>query len=79
MEATRSRFAGAIARRCPELSPKQVLWRLQFLMGSLVHVVLHGELISEVSQGALDPGDLTAVRGELIAFLTGGLCAPPPG
>ena len=78
IQATRQRFAGAIARLCPELSEMQVLWRLQFMMGSLVHVVLHGELIAEVSHGALDPGDLSAVRAELTAFLSGGLQAPPP-
>lgn len=77
-ESTRNRFHAAFSRCLPGLDGTQVHWRIHFLMGSLVHVVLHGELISRSSGGALDASDLSGVQDELIAFLVGGLSVDGP-
>lgn len=81
-QRTRDRFHGAFTRCLPGLSPVQVHWRMHFLMGSIVHVVLHGDVISRTTGGVVDPNDLSDVQHELIAFLVAGLAvettASPP-
>ena len=37
------RFPGAIGRTLPECSGKEILWRLHFTVGVLIHVLIHTE------------------------------------
>ena len=65
----KNRFTLAFCRALPHLSEQQVAVRLQFLVGAMAHTMMFG------CQDFSRAGNLVA--SELIAFVRGGMSAPP--
>jgi hypothetical protein len=67
------RFSEAIGAALPQLPPEERFWRLQFMAGSMSHVLALSGVFPLMSG---KPFDRAAVMGRLVTFLAAGLRAP---
>jgi AcrR family transcriptional regulator len=68
-------FLRAFSSALPGLDRTDLLWRIQFLVGALFHVLASGELIEAFSRGACRPADIEATLRQFQSFAQGGLLA----
>ena len=71
------RFSAAIGRTLPELSAEELMWRVHFMLGAMIHTVADQPSIRAFSGGLCDPSDIEGVRRRLIDFVAAGLRSPP--
>ena len=71
-----TRSFAALARALPHLTPGELALRLQFMTGSMAHILMGKALDSKAMTGASPPTRPRHVLRELVAFLSGGLRAP---
>lgn len=67
-----ARFAAALQRARPDLTPADVWWRLHFTAGAMAHALQHGQTLAHLSGGVCrldDPRDLCA---QLVRFAGSG-------
>ena len=69
------RFSAAIGAALPQLPPEEPFWKLQFMAGSMVHVLALSSVLPFMSGQPVDRGEL---QRRLIAFLSAGLRAAVP-
>ena len=55
------------------------MWRVHFIVGSMCHVVVSGDLLSILSQGLCGEEYEDRVRQRLVDFAAAGLAAPSRG
>ena len=67
------RFSAAIGRTLPELSSEELMWRVHFMLGAMIHTVADQPSIRAFSGGLCDPSDIEGVRRRLIDFVSAGL------
>ncbi|MEC9350054.1 MAG: TetR/AcrR family transcriptional regulator [Planctomycetota bacterium] len=67
------RFSAAIGRTLPELSAEELMWRVHFMLGAMIHTVADQPSIRAFSGGLCDPSDIEGVRRRLIDFVSAGL------
>ncbi len=73
------RFLDAFCAAVPEVARDEMTWRLHFLVGSMVHLLINEVALVVISQGDCDPSDPTGSALErLVAFGAAGLRAPVP-
>ena len=70
------RFSAAIGRTLPELSAEELMWRVHFMLGAMIHTVADQPSIRALSGGLCDPSDIEGVRRRLIDFVAAGLRSP---
>jgi AcrR family transcriptional regulator len=70
------RFHAAFQRALPHLPPEEVMWRIQFLAGAMVHTVGAPIKIAEVARGICDPTDTSRLMPMMITFFTAAFEAP---
>ena len=70
------RFSAAIGRTLPELSTEELMWRVHFMLGAMIHTVADQPSIRALSGGLCDPSDIEGVRRRLIDFVAAGLRSP---
>ena len=70
-----TRFLAALGRALPRLTPPELELRVQFMLGAMAHTLCFALAASSIS-GTATPADGARLLRELIAFLSGGLCAP---
>ena len=70
------RFSAAIGRTLPELSLEELMWRVHFMLGAMIHTVADQPSIRAFSGGLCDPSDIEGVRRRLIDFVSAGLRSP---
>ena len=73
------RFKAAFARALPELPPKELSWRLHFIMGALSYTLAGTDalkLIAELTPA--DSGNDEMLLRRLAPFLLAGLQSPLP-
>jgi AcrR family transcriptional regulator len=74
-----TRFKAAFGRALPDLSPRELSWRLHFMMGALSYTLAATDALKMIE--ALAPGEPTndeLLLRRLAPFLLGGLTAPLP-
>ena len=71
-----ARFTQALARALPDLSPAEVVWRLNFCVGSLAFTLLHAWHLGEMSAGLCSGEDPDAIMDHLLPFVVAGFQAP---
>ena len=76
------RFTEALQRSLPFLSEVELFWRLQFMIGAMSHALCGPRpsptgLLSDSAPPDFRPPDFEHVVRRLMAFLCGGLQAPP--
>lgn len=72
------RFKAAFGRALPHLPRIELLWRVQFMVGSMAHTMAGVELIEEIHRGVLDTRDVEGIVDRMTRFLCAGLAAPMP-
>jgi AcrR family transcriptional regulator len=73
---TLRRFSSAFARALPDLPQPVLMWRIQFVIGAMGHVMCDPSNLKESSAGLCDPTDIERAVDEMVAFLAAGLRAP---
>ena len=79
MQEVAEGFAEAIGRARPALPRKECLWRLQFMAGSMSHVLALSAALPRMMGNPGQPLDRVALIRRLTEFLSAGLCAPYSG
>lgn len=69
------RFTAAIGAALPELPPQERFWKLQFMAGSMTHLLTLSRVLPVMTG---QPLDREALQRRLTAFLAAGLRAPVP-
>ncbi len=73
------RFGMALARSLPDLPRAELMWRLQFTIGAMVHTIADPAHVAHISGGLCDPSDVDGVGRQLVKFVAAGLEAPAEG
>lgn len=66
------RFVPAFRRLLPSLTPRQIFWRLHFMIGATSFTVGLGNLAQTYSDGVCDPSDADHLGYELVHFVAAG-------
>jgi len=72
------RFLAAFHRALPQLSPKEVFWRVHFAVGAMVHTMVDSERLARMSGGLCRPSDVEETIQQLVSYAAAGFLAPPP-
>ncbi|MEM7349563.1 MAG: hypothetical protein AAF657_02080, partial [Acidobacteriota bacterium] len=70
------RFKAAFGRALPHLPREELLWRVQFMVGTMAHTIAGTELIEAVHGDRLDTRNLDGIVERMVRFLCAGLAAP---
>ena len=69
-------FISALRRALPDLPEKELLWRMDFVVGAMAHTLRSAHQMEFVCQGTRSPADVDATLRCLIDFLSAGLRSP---
>jgi AcrR family transcriptional regulator len=69
-------FISALRRALPGLPEKELLWRMDFVIGAMSHTLRSAHQVEYVFHGTRSPADLDATLRCLIDFLSAGLRSP---
>ena len=72
----RMRFIPAFQRAVPHLSEADLAWRMQFLIGSMCHLLSDPGRLALMTQGRCDARNWEETLEQLVAFVHGGFGAP---
>jgi AcrR family transcriptional regulator len=73
------RFKAAFARALPELSPRELSWRLHFIMGALSYTLAGTDALKLIAElNPVDAGNDELLLRRLAPFLLAGLTTPLP-
>lgn len=72
------RFKTALGRALPDLPENELLWRMHFLVGAMIHTYTNYVVLESLSGGLCVLTDDEKVVERLINFCVAGLCAPLP-
>jgi len=75
------RFTAALSRALPHLTKAELLWRYDFMIAAIVHILLDAETLNRVSRlssGECRTKDPDEVIRQLLSFLKAGMAAPAP-
>jgi AcrR family transcriptional regulator len=78
-DQSRRIFVEALHECLPKLPVDEVMWRFQFMLGTIYHAASSPQRIKVFSHGRIDPGDVEAVITHLVPFLAAGFRSPSIG
>jgi AcrR family transcriptional regulator len=70
---TGERFSKALAKSLPSVPMEELAWRMHFLIGGMIHMLTHQELLSRVSGGVSGAPSMEVTLGRFIDFAAAGL------
>ena len=70
------RFFPALQRALPHLSEEELFWRVHFLLGAMLSLLVGPDRLAAMSCGLCDASDPDDATAQLTAFLAAGLQAP---
>jgi AcrR family transcriptional regulator len=70
------RFAEALGRALPELSPAEITWRQHFMVGGMTHLLMWRPYLKEMTGGMCDSTDRQALLERTVVFFGAGFRAP---
>jgi AcrR family transcriptional regulator len=73
-----TRFAQAIRRHVPHLTPEDFMWRLNFVVGALHHTLATAYRMKELTRGICHGDDPNEMLQRFIPFAVTSLTAPSP-
>ena len=77
-DAIVERFTAALARKLPDLSHDQLLWRFLFMVGSMAHTMAISQDIKRFTGGRCDPHDVDYLVRSMVPYVAAGFRAPLP-
>jgi AcrR family transcriptional regulator len=72
-QAMLMRFRKAFARSLPDLDEEELLWRMHFTVGAMIHTMAHGETLSRFTQGASGNPSMERILSRFIRFCSAGM------
>ena len=69
-------FPKALRRSAPHLSEQEIVWRLHFTVGVLIHTLIHTESLITITQGRAGNASSENVLTMVKSYCAGGLQAP---
>ena len=73
MKESIRRFTRSLGRALPTLTQEELVWRLHFLVGSLIHMMLNQEMLHRLSNGAAGDPTMDVTLARFIRFAAAGL------
>jgi AcrR family transcriptional regulator len=78
MREVARRFTLALRRALPEVPLVELIWRMHFGVGVMIHTLVGTYHLEVLSGGLCDPSDVDGTIERMVAFLAAGLRAPVP-
>jgi AcrR family transcriptional regulator len=80
------RFMRAFSRTLPMLNPEELIWRMHFMAGGMIHLMSHQEMLYRLSRGASGKPGIEVTLSRFIRFASAGFregtaveATPPKG
>ncbi|MES2657863.1 MAG: TetR family transcriptional regulator [Verrucomicrobiota bacterium] len=70
---TGERFSRAFAKALPTVPPEELAWRIHFVIGAMIHMLTHQEILHRVSGGVSGAPTMEATMSRFIRFAAAGL------
>jgi AcrR family transcriptional regulator len=67
------RFTKAFARALPGIAEEDLYWRIHFLVGSMIHMLLNQEMLHRLTHGASGNPSMESTLGRFIRFAAAGM------
>jgi AcrR family transcriptional regulator len=67
------RFTRMLAKALPGVAPEEMAWRIHFIVGGMIHMLMNQELLHRVTSGASGSPSMESVLGRFIRFAAAGL------
>lgn len=67
------RFTRALARTLPSVPPEELVWRMHFVVGSMIHTLMNQDMLHRLTNGASGAPTMEATLGRFIRFAAAGL------
>jgi AcrR family transcriptional regulator len=67
------RFTRAFAKALPAVSPDDLAWRIHFMVGGMIHLLTHQDILQRLTNGTSGTPSMEAVIGRFIRFAAAGL------
>ena len=72
------RLEAAFRRAVPDLSEKELKWRVHFAVGAMVHTMMDSDRIRKWTRGLCDPTDVEGTLDSMVRFTAAGMKAAAP-
>jgi hypothetical protein len=69
------RFVAVLGRALPQLTERELWWRLHFAIGAMAHTLQHAPELAYLTDGLCKADDIDDILDQLVAFVTGGMTA----
>jgi AcrR family transcriptional regulator len=73
IRALSDRFTKAFARALQGVGDEELVWRIHFLVGSMIHMLLNQEMLSRLTHGACGNPSMETVLSRFIRFAAAGM------
>lgn len=67
------RFSAAFGRTLPELALVDLVWRMEFVIGMLCHILMAGDRLALLTGGVCDMSDVDELTDRLVEFAAAGM------
>ncbi len=74
IQLVNDRFTHLFAAKLPDLSAEELAWRIHFLVGGMLHLLTHQDIITRLSKGASGAPTMQVTLDRFIAFAAAGMC-----
>jgi AcrR family transcriptional regulator len=73
MRQLSERFTRALGKALPAVAPEDLVWRMHFVVGALIHMLMNEEMLQRLTSGASGAPTMEATLGRFIRFAAAGL------
>lgn len=73
MKTLIERFTRALGKALPTVSQEELVWRMHFLVGSIIHMLMNQEMLQRLSGGASGNPTMEVTLGRFVRFAAAGL------
>jgi AcrR family transcriptional regulator len=67
------RFTRAFAKTLPTVAPDDLAWRIHFMVGGMIHLLTHQDILNRLTNGASGTPPVEAVVSRFIRFAAAGM------
>jgi AcrR family transcriptional regulator len=67
------RFTRAFAKTLPTLIPEDLVWRMHFMAGGMIHMLTHQDVLNRLTGGSSGAPSMEAILSRFIRFVAAGL------
>jgi hypothetical protein len=67
------RFTRAFSKALPSVAPDDLAWRIHFMVGGMIHLLTHQDILNRLTGGASGTPSMDAIISRFIRFAAAGL------